>query len=134
MGTMPSIASLVVALGLSLFGGQKTPEARPSSDEIAFVETRIRLPDDAPGPLSNFERYYAWTVGDDGKRVIYGELIFVDLMGAARPPDRKGHFHAVDEKDMPTVANGGCGVITFYLDLRSGRRPALYCNAVGASP
>jgi hypothetical protein len=124
----------VVVFGLSLLGGQHTPEARPSRDEIAFVETRIRLPDDAPGPLSHFERYYAWTVGDDGKRVIYGELISVDLMGPAQPADRIGRFHAVDEKDMPAVANGGCGVITFYLDLRSGRRPALYCNAVGPSP
>ena len=131
---MPSIPSLVFAFGLSLLGGSRQPETRPSSNEIAFVETRIRLPDDAPGPLSSFERYYAWTIGDDGKRVIYGELISVDLLGANRPPDRIGRFHAIDEKDMPSVANGGCGVITFYLDLKSGRRPALYCNAVGASP
>lgn len=134
MGEMPSTPSLVIAFALSLLGGPRTPETRPSSDEIAFVETRLRLPDDAPGPLSNFERYYAWTVGDDGKRVIYGELIFVDLLGADRPANRIGRFHAVDEKDMPAVANGGCGVITFYLDLKSGRRPALYCNAVGSSP
>jgi hypothetical protein len=131
---MPSTPSLIAAFGLSLLGSPHTRELRPSGAEIAFVETRIRLPDDAPGPLSNFERYYAWTVGDDGKRVIYGELIFVDLLGANRPPDRIGRFHAVDEKDMPAVANGGCGVITFYLDLKSGHRPALYCNAVGSSP
>jgi hypothetical protein len=124
----------VFAFALSLLGGHKGPESRPNGDEIAFVETRISLPDDAPGPLTNFERYYAWTVGDNGKRVIYGELIFVDLLGAARPPNRIGHFHAVDEKDIPAMANGGCGVITFYLDLKSDRRPALYCNAVSASP
>src|SRR5258708_28208196 len=127
---MPWTMSIAFALGLSLFGGKQTEASTPTGDEIAFVETRIRLPDDAPGSLANYERYYAWTVSDDGKRVIYGELIFVDLLGAHGPPDRIGRFHAIDEKDMPTIANGGCGVITFYLDLKSGRRPALYCNAV----
>jgi hypothetical protein len=127
---MPWTTSIAFALGLSLFGGKHTDSSTPTGDEIAFVETRIRLPDDAPGSLTNYERYYAWTVGDDGKRVIYGELISVDLLGARAPPNRIGKFHAVNEQDMPTIANGGCGVITFYLDLKSGRRPALYCNAV----
>jgi hypothetical protein len=127
---MPWTMSIAVALGLSLFGGKHAESSMPTGEEIAFVETRIRLPDDASGSLANYERYYAWTVDDDGKRVIYGELISVDLLGAHRPPNRIGRFHAVNEQDMPTIANGGCGVITFYLDLKSGRRPALYCNAV----
>jgi hypothetical protein len=127
---MPWTTSIAFALGLSLLGGKQADSSTPTGDEIAFVETRIRLPDDAAGSLANYERYYAWTVGDDGKRIIYGELISVDLLGARRPSDRIGRFHAVDERDMPTIANGGCGVITFYLDLDSGRRPALYCNAV----
>jgi hypothetical protein len=122
--------SIAFALGLSLLGGKHIQSPTPSGDEIAFVETRIRLPDEAPGSLANYERYYAWTVGDDGKRVIYGVLISIDLLGARGPSDRVGHFHAVNEQDIPSIANGGCGVITFYLDLKSGHRPALYCNAV----
>ena len=127
---MPESWTLALVVGLALFGGKHAEPSAPSHDEIAFVETRLRLPDDAPAPLARYERYYAWTLGDDGKRVIYGELVFVDLMGAARPPNGLGRTHAIDEKDMPAIANGGCGVITFYIDLNSGRRPALYCNAV----
>jgi hypothetical protein len=133
---MPESSTLALVIGLALFGARQPSNAPPSRDDIIQVEEKIRLPDDAPATLQRYERFYAWTLDDDGKRVIYGELVFTDLMGAARPPGGIGRTHAIDEKDMPTIANGGCGVITLYFDPRNGRRPALYCNAVAepASP
>jgi hypothetical protein len=130
---MSQLTTVALAIGLGLFGSNHPSNAPPSRDDIGQVEEKIRLPDDAPASLQHYERYYAWTVDDDGKRVIYGELVFVDLLGAARPPGGLGRTHAINEKDMPAIANGGCGVIVLYFDLRSGRRPALYCNAVAPS-
>ena len=126
MGWSPTVA---LAISVSLFSSNHRSGSPPSRDDIIQIEQRLRLPDDAPGTLDRYDRYYAWTVGDDGKEVIYGELIFVDLLGAGRPPGGMGRIHAVNEKDVPVIANGGCGVITFYVDLRRGQRPALYCNA-----
>lgn len=127
---MVGASSLALLIGLSLFGARSAGNSAPSSSDIAYVETRLRLPDDAPGPLSSYERYYAWTVGDDGKRLIYGELIYLDLLGPARPPGRYGRVHAVIEHEMPTIVDGGCGVITFYYNPSSSKAPSLYCNAV----
>ncbi|MGH7024406.1 MAG: hypothetical protein ACREEB_12575 [Caulobacteraceae bacterium] len=126
---------LVIALGVSLLGGRHPGAAVPSLDDIDFIERKVNLPSDAPGPLSSYERYYAWTI-DNGKKYIYAEYIYIKLLGPKAPDVGSRHIHAVAEDDIPAVSNGGCGVITFYFDPRGDRTPSLYCNAMshGATP
>jgi hypothetical protein len=121
---------LVFSLGISIFGGGGSNGQAPSRSEIEFIESHLSLPGEAPGPLSKYDRYYAWTV-DNGKRYIYAVYIFDELMASQQRDPQAGHIHAVPEQEMPNVSNGGCGVITFYADPNKDRPPSLYCNAVG---
>lgn len=123
-----SVTSIILILGVSIFGG-KNSDPLPSRDQIESIESRLRLPGDAPAPLSQYQRYYAWTV-DNGRKYIIAVYIFDGLV-ASRPPDGGSRIHSVMESDIPNVTNGGCGVITFYVDPRVEREPSLYCNAVG---
>ncbi|HEY5289249.1 MAG TPA: hypothetical protein VIJ59_04380 [Caulobacteraceae bacterium] len=123
---------LSLAFSLTLVGGPHSGSPPPSAQDIRYIESKVSLPDDAPGPLSSYERYYAWTM-DNGKKYIYAEYVSINLLGPNKPDPPVGHSHAVTEQDIPTVSNGGCGVITFYFNPRADHTPSLYCNAVGPS-
>ena len=121
---------LVFSLAMSIFGGGRSNSQAPSTSEIEFIESHVSLPGEAPGPLAKYQRYYAWTV-DNGKKYIYAVYIFEGLLTSQVRDPETGHIHAVPEREMPNVSNGGCGVITFYADPNKDRSPSLYCNAEG---
>jgi len=129
---MFSTSALVLAVGMAVFGAKHTGEATPSRSDISYIESKISLPSEAPGPLSSYQRYYAWTI-DNGRKYIYVVLIFDDLLGPNKPAANAEHIHSVTEQEIPNISNGGCGVITFYSDPRGTRTPSLYCNPVGPS-
>ncbi len=120
----------VLVLGVSIFGGKASDSSTPSRNEIGYIEEKVILPSDAPGRLSRYQRYYAWTI-DDGKRYLYAVYIYDGLLPPDQSDARSEHVHPVQEQAIPKVSNGGCGVITFYVDPRGDRTPSLYCNAVG---
>ena len=121
---------LALALGMPLIGGKHESATLPSNSDISYIEAKINMPDEAPGPLSSYERYYAWTV-DNGKKYIHAEYVFGDLLGAAKPDPKGPHVHPVTEDQIPNISNGGCGVIIFYFNPRGDHTPSLYCNPPG---
>jgi hypothetical protein len=119
--------ALALALGLSILGANRLPAMPPSMSDISYIEKKINLPQDAPGPLSSYERYYAWSF-DNGRKYIYAEYVYKKLLKSAES-ETPSHIHAVAEDAIPSIANGGCGVITFYFDPRGDRTPSMLCNA-----
>lgn len=123
------VASIILFLAVSIVGGGSSPAGTPGRDQIEAIEGMVRLPDDAPATLSQYQRYYAWTT-DNGRKYVYAVYIFDGLMSPP-PPERGEHVHRVLEQEIPNVTNGGCGVITFYVDPSKDHQPSLYCNAIG---
>ena len=118
-------------MSLSLLGAKSPDNWLPSSEQVSFIEKKIHLPQEAPGPLSRYERYYAG-VTEDKKRLVYAELVFVDLLGANKSQAGGGHVHIVAQREIPEIKDGGCGVVIFYFDLGRTRAPSMYCNANAA--
>jgi hypothetical protein len=124
-------SKLVIVVSLSLFGAKSADDWLPSREQIAFIEKKIHLPHEAPGPLSKYERYYTG-ITEDHKRLVYAELVFVDLLGANAAAAGEGHAHIVTQDQIPAVKDGGCGVVIFYFDLGRTTTPSMYCNANAA--
>jgi hypothetical protein len=122
-------APIILFVGVSIFGGGGSAAPTPGRDQIEAIEAKMRMPDDAPAPLSRYQRYYAWTT-DNGKKYVYAVYIFDGLIS---PPPGQGseHIHRVLETEIPNVTNGGCGVITFYVSPHADHSPSLLCNAIG---
>jgi hypothetical protein len=127
---MTWVTWLSLPLALSLFGAKGPADWTPSHEQVMYVEKQIRLPEDAPATVEKYNRYYTG-VTDEGRRMIYAEYVFIDLLGPSKPSDGTGHVYIVNENKMPQVTNGGCGVVTFYYDLHRDYTPSMLCNAVG---
>ena len=124
-------SNFIAVLSLSLLGAKGPDNWAPSREQVTFIETKIRLPQEAPAPLSKYERYYTG-VTEDNKRLIYAELVFVDLLGASAQATGGGHVHIVTQAQIPEIKDGGCGVVIFYFDPRKTSTPSMYCNANAA--
>jgi len=120
----------MLAIGLPSLGGKHNSAPVPPNSDISYIESKISLPSEAPGPLPRYERYYAWTI-DNGRKYIYAVYIFSDLLDKNKIDPNGIHIHAVTEAEIPNISNGGCGVITFYFNPRGDSTPSLYCNPVG---
>jgi hypothetical protein len=120
--------SLALIVSLALFEGQSSSDWKPSREQVEFVEKQIVLPQEAPASIAHFNRYYSG-ITDNGKRLIYAEFVYINLLGPNRPGDNAGHIYIVTEQELPVIVDGGCGVITFYYDLHRTYTPSLVCNA-----
>ena len=82
---------------------------------IREAEARLVLPAKAD-PLSSYDRFYAVT-----GRGVRGIFIW--------SPSGKGKMRmVVTEKELPFVADGGCGVIQVRLDLKTKLWERPYCQ------
>lgn len=124
-------SKIVVVVSLGLIGAKSAGDWTPSREQVTFIEKKIQLPQEAPAPLSKYERYYTG-VTEDNKRLVYAELVFVDLLGANNTAAGGGHAHIVTQREIPEIKDGGCGVVIFYFDLARTSRPSMYCNANAA--
>jgi hypothetical protein len=103
-------------------------EWHPTRAQIAVVESRIVMPQGAFGPLVSYARYYA---GErrSGRRVIVGELVRLTKEPVS-PPVLK----IVLPRDLPALADFGCGVIRFTYDLRARALSRVECGGENPAP
>jgi hypothetical protein len=78
------------------------------------VERQVKLPPGA-APLSQYERYYAYSTNWD----VLAEYV--------RGTNKREWV--ADRKSFPMISDGGCGVVTVRHNLRSGHSDA-WCNGV----
>jgi hypothetical protein len=91
------------------------------------------MPAGAP-PIEDFVRFYVGT-GQSPHRTVIGVLLnrtFLKAFGSANPyrsaPDRS-LVQSVDK--LPSVFDGGCGVVHVEYDLAEIRFRRVFCNAPG---
>jgi hypothetical protein len=103
-------------------------EWHPTRAQIAAVESRIAMPQGAFGPLVSYARYYA---GErrGGRRIIVGELVRL-TKAPVSPPVLK----IVPPRDLPALADFGCGVIRFTYDLRARASSRAECGGKTPRP
>jgi hypothetical protein len=92
----------------------------PSATEIAELERRLVLPQDA-APLERYARHYAG-VTDSGVRLIHA--VFVDVDGTTPG------VVIESEVELPLVADGGCGAINLDYNPAT-KQGSVRCNGIG---
>jgi hypothetical protein len=95
----------------------------PTPAQIADIERHINLNGlDVDGPINSFQRYYTGLTRD-GRR-----FIFAEYLGLMKMPRPEGSIHIVSYREMPAIADGGCGVINFDFDPDTRKLSTPYCN------
>ncbi|WP_394705793.1 hypothetical protein [uncultured Hyphomonas sp.] len=89
-------------------------------DAVHRIEARIAMPPGA-APLSEYQRYYAWDELE-GRRVVLGHFLQDDT------PDTSPEAEGVEGlagsyiwhgRFLPTIADGGCRMVTVYFDVEA---------------
>lgn len=90
----------------------------PPADLVKEIERQIEVPEDSR--LADYDRYYAFRILKD-RKVIEGAFMHHDFKrrwpGQA-VPGVAGAYVTV-QKDLPRVADGGCGVLMVIYDIET---------------
>lgn len=107
------VIALLIAAAF-LFVRMMSPASSFSVDAVKTFETQIVMPSGA-SELSAYSRYYAATGNDvvTGVFLLHGE----------------GGMHIVSPKELPSVQDGGCAVVTVRFDIKAGKILGVACNA-----
>ena len=102
---------------------------RPTQAQVYEIEKAIKLPADANGPPSHYERYYAGATRGE-HRLIIGEYADFALSPEAGERLKRGRAesHVVRERELPAIADGGYGLIYFTYDPAIKRFEEVSCN------
>jgi hypothetical protein len=140
MSWRANLGAIYAAAAVSLAGpiaAQPAPSGQwtPTAQMVAQLEKAIRLPQDLRMPrdrsLADYDRYYTGSeIG--GRKVISGLYVQIEMTDARRKPNSvpAGQVHIVPMQRLPTIADGGCSVITVFYDLKSGSA-TIQCNGYG---
>ena len=95
---------------------------RPAAADVARLERVVRIPEGMGGPLAQFDRYYTG-VFRGGRRLVALEL--VNMEGV---PPGGGRVRVVSPRQVPLIADGGCGVVRLAYDPATHELSAPVCN------
>jgi hypothetical protein len=118
------IATTFIAQGCSVERSETPSDWVPTRDLLAVMEQRLVLPEGA-GALAAYARYYAGTIRN-GEKVIVG--VFVSGTASDNVPGSIRILARPD--DLPTIHDGGCGVIDLEYKPLSTQVPVLNCHGV----
>jgi hypothetical protein len=99
---------------------------RPTTKEIQTLERKVSLPNGAD-PLDSYQRYYAGE-NDRAGKVIHGRYVGLTTL------PRKGFISVVSPSKLPTIADGGCGVIDVIYSVPRSAVMSVACNGEASPP
>ncbi len=131
MRVLGALMLAIAVLGCATAPSAETPQTplHPTTSEvhpdtIAYFEPLITMPRGAQ-PLEAYDRYYAMERIND-RNIVRGVFLVRSSFGGV---DRAGMTQLAEgsniyrgaPNDLPTIADGGCGVITIFFDTVSSQ-------------
>jgi hypothetical protein len=123
---------IAILAAVLLLAAPGEPDSALHERLMSRVEQLVRLPDGAH-PLGDYARVYTM-LGKDNRgwayqaKPVLGRPKVLAIYSALDPPAGRRWESGLD---LPTVMDGGCGVVTIVYDIEADRIDSVDCNSVG---